>query len=1142
MLKIVIIALLISSLAITYGAFIVDPQYRWILWLLISIVLTALIVAIIYAIYRYRKYKSASQTEQQVLLKQDKEIIAELFKLSNKALKNNLSSYKVPLYIMFGTEKKDESLILAQNDFVSVLDADFTLKVGGDNIASESDLYLKFWESDNATLIQLGPRIIDEEGADPDLWQEFIRILNKYRSQQACNGFIYTLGCSFVQTGDKLYHDKVIHSVRDAILVFNRSVGLKVPVFLALTKADAIKDFVVFYKYFADTKPEKPLGFVIKHKDRKQFDFEDYEAKCKQFVEYFSKNTLLFLKNIPEHDARSVLSFPYQMALFFNLLEDNIRSLTKENKLKKSVWLFGIYFLVPNQQDTRFDLLSQLIASRADFATDAKTSDSSYDKKRYFVANLFAQTINNYANLSGVNYSKKLLHIISYSVKLIVVLALIGYGAVHYYQNWRAYVETKDEMVHFIEQYHKEVTKISFIDDASLDDLVYVLERVRKKSLELDERFKFYQIVSYDQWAMPKAFKKFYQDELKQLFLRKLELVLRNSLYRLETTGNEDIIYTGAGAYMMLFDKKILDKDYFYEYIDKQVLAQIYFDSNGKTSLKKLIDDLFATNYDKSTLSEDTELVTNIKHKFDAVSVEDMLYELVKLDKRNSYKVDFMPKFGKNFSSIFSFPPSYKGYFIPFMFTREGFLSIDLSPSSPELKRFIKNLKLIKSNIDLSDESVRSIILRVQRKYYNDYIDHWSDIINNVEIAGFASFDEIKNAFEKINSSHNGALDTFIKVFVENTNLTKVYDTLKVDSSTETSQDLKPIQKNYLNGLAIASEFEGYYNFIGVNSDLEYSQELAVPYNTMMKDIQTIGNIYRQIDKNVGTRSKNVFNYVIKNLLNDVSNIDLLAIIDDDTPVFFSNVLTSLSNSFSSNISIELNNYLRERWNSTVLRYYGTHFNNKFPFALDTANEASIVSFEDFFKPNGYLDDFYKTYLSNFVLKNQDGYYEVNENTLFYIDVPYAVLELYALNDAIKSSFFIQDKLSLRFELLPRKLSSKAKLFEYKDGLSHCSYNQGPRQTCEVVWPANNTDITLSFMAAANSYSYGKRYKSEWGILKVILDESNSSFAQVVNAGAHTWIYSIDDYSIVYDVKVKDGDNQNVELYLLQKFQCLPWK
>ena len=202
--------------------------------------------------------------------------------------------------------------------------------------------------------------------------------------------------------------------------------------------------------------------------------------------------------------------------------------------------------------------------------------------------------------------------------------------------------------------------------------------------------------MSFDQIAINNKLKNFYQEQLNNVLLKKIEQIIRTSLYREDILDNNDMIYNGTGSYMMLYDKKILDVNYFWDYLSNNVLPYYNFDENYKTTLKIELEDLFKTQYDKTEIYNDPVLLNALNQNMISTSIEDMLYELVKLNPKNSVKVDVSKYFGKNFNSVFKLPSDFDGYKIPYMYTKEGFLTINLFSDSEEIKRLLKNLKLMR--------------------------------------------------------------------------------------------------------------------------------------------------------------------------------------------------------------------------------------------------------------------------------------------------------------------------------------------------------------------------------------------------------------------------------------------------------------
>lgn len=1135
MMKFIALAFVVIAAIVAAFTFIVDNDYLWIVWIVLALIVVALMGFGVFYFLKKKKEKQNNLNEQEILLKQDKEIIKHLFELSLKEVKNGFYNFKKPLYVMFGFDNKEQSILLEQNSLIPALDGE-TITIGNDDITAESDSYFKFWHSDKAIVIQLGHRIFDDEGADPELLNEFFSILYKYRGQQSCNGLIYTLSCKFVQMGDHDYHVKIINKVRDAILNINNIVKLDIPVFITLTNADSIADFVPFYKNFEDYDVEKPLGLFIENKDRKHFDFDDYEAKYKNFVEYFAKKSFKFIKNISEEETRSILSLPYQLGIFFNLLEENIRIFTIENKLKKTVWIRGLFFVVTNPIKNKYDLLGQLISYRANFNTNEVINEQDFEKKRYFAKNLIEQAIIPSASIVGINISKKITSINAYIFKIVCVCSILISIGWFYCDNWFDYVELREEIQKTVENYHNSIDQIDFEDPKSLDGVVSTLNNIRLLTQKVDKEYKFYNVVSFDQIAINNKLKNFYQEQLNNVLLKKIEQIIRTSLYREDILDNNDMIYNGTGSYMMLYDKKILDVNYFWDYLSNNVLPYYNFDENYKTTLKIELEDLFKTQYDKTEIYNDPVLLNALNQKMNSTSIEDMLYELVKLNPKNSVKVDVSKYFGKNFNSVFKLPSDFDGYKIPYMYTKEGFLTINLFSDSEEIKRLLKNLKLIKPNIDLSDESIRKITAKVQQHYYSDYIDYWMELINSIELKDFNSYAEVSNALEKLSATRDGALETFIKYFVQNTYLTDVYKNQDTPESSgdEKDKDKKEViekKEDHLDGRVIASEFVDIYDFVGVKSDLTYTTDASKSYGLLMEKLKNLNTEFKNQNKNSAQREQSIYKFVTSNSTGAHDSFDLLAVSNEDTPFFFEQIIERLYTMTTSVFNDIATNYVRSSWNNVVVNKYNLNLKDKFPINIEAEKDVTIAHFDEFFKPSGVFDEFYEKYLKSLIFKDEGGDYFVKGNDIFSISIPSFIFEQLKNKDEIQKIFYKEGKLSLKFKLTPRKLSQNSNLFKYNDGVSECIYNQGPRQSCSVLWPTSgNNDVELSFLNSKNSYSYGRKFHTQWGLIKVMNDKRYSIMIDDFSKGNQQWVYKYDDFSISYDVEF-DNPEINVSPY-----------
>ncbi len=1147
--KIVYIFLFLSTVGVGIYAFFMAPENRWILWVILSVLLVAAIAYGIWAYIAYKKRKTETLSEQEILLKQDREIISKLFSMAAKELGKDFSGYRKPFYIVIGSEHEEAKKLLEQNEFFPVIDEEMELRLSNNDVISESDSYIKFWKCSSAVVLELGHRTYDHDGMDAELWQTILENVKKYRNQQPANGVICLLSCSFIQTGDLVWHDQVMKDIRKSLLDFASITKVPAPLYLGFTEADSIKDFVNFYSVFAEQELDKPLGFSVKDLERHHFDFTDYEKKAKEFVDYFSKKTLPYLKNIDENKARAVLSFPYQMSLFFTLLKENLKELAREDAYRNAVWIRALYFLVPNQKSTRYDLLAQLLANKADFATDAKSDDTDYDKKRFFVSHFFEQAITPAADITGISVHRKMRAILKYVVGIFAVIFLVVFGVWYYYGNWCDYVKLRTQTLDVLDNYEKTVENFDVKSRNSLDLMIISLSKLKKQRDVLKEEISPLNFVSLEQLELGPRFSKFYDTQLQQMMLRVVENIMREDLYASNVSGRSDQVVKGTSAYMMLFDHKILDKEFLNNYLRDYVLSDYYVDANLVKSFFGLMDDLLATNYDKTGLVSDRDLVNTMNLSIDTVSVEDMLYSLIKFSEKNGRKVDVRAMFGPNFNSLYYFDEDYKGYMIPYMFTDEAFNSINISPTSPELKQLLSNLKIVKPDIEISDSNLKDLAHKVQRMYANEYVDHWTDIMNNINVRSFASFDELARSMDSITNPVNGSIVMLSRVMAENTNLPGAKELLEKpkeqekENSDKESQNLDDTTAK-LNGDLIANEFSEYYDFIGVNRKMEFSSAEEVPLNRLMKTLSQANTDLKLINKVPDERGKALFDFVVKSINNHTNDFDFEELIAEETPLIYVRTIASLSQSMSDAIDDSLTSYISENWNRSVYSFFMKELNGRFPFDLNAEQEVNLANMDKFISPNGIIDDFYNKYLKYFVEVTPDGVYSPIANNGFVVNVPYSLMEKLFVIDEIQKVLYKDNphSASLRIRMTPRKMSKGVKLFEYSDGTSYCSYNQGPRQSCDVVWPTNSlSPMKLSF-TTLTSYPSGKSYQTGWGILKAMMDTEHSDLSNQLLRNSQSWRYSINEDNIYYDIQIVNNEGKLLPLYLFPRVQFNAWK
>src|SRR5262249_25320875 len=100
-----------------------------------------------------------------------------------------------------------------------------------------------WWFTDEAVLLDTAGRYTtqdSDESADSAGWREFLSLLGKYRKRRPLNGVIVALSAGDLMTQASAERDANIAAVRRRLDDLNRNLGVRLPIYVLVTKCDLI--------------------------------------------------------------------------------------------------------------------------------------------------------------------------------------------------------------------------------------------------------------------------------------------------------------------------------------------------------------------------------------------------------------------------------------------------------------------------------------------------------------------------------------------------------------------------------------------------------------------------------------------------------------------------------------------------------------------------------------------------------------------------------------------------------------------------------------------------------------------------------------------------------------------------------------
>jgi type VI secretion system protein ImpL len=331
--------------------------------------------------------------------------------------------YQLPWIVMFGTEGAGKSTILHS--------LDLDMPIGRPHFASdeESTPLCDWWFYDHGIVLDVDGKMVlnaSQTVSDEDHWTLFLNLLTHYRPKRPLDGVILSIPASELIGEGNLSHDDIMlraEHLYDKLWQMQRLTGLRIPIYVVVTKCDLVPGFISFCKS------------IPAHNRRDIFGWSNDKAidsiYTSEWVEEAFSSINQSLYRVQEEvyadgqiiDGRDGV---FMLPVAFNQLKGGIRTYTdhlfKLSSYHESFFLRGIYFTGDSFIE---EPLSESVAPSKLLL---KVPETKLKDKRslYFIDNLFENKVFREAGLARP-VSRALLGSTSVMrfLKIIVFLAVI---------------------------------------------------------------------------------------------------------------------------------------------------------------------------------------------------------------------------------------------------------------------------------------------------------------------------------------------------------------------------------------------------------------------------------------------------------------------------------------------------------------------------------------------------------------------------------------------------------------------------------------------------------------------------------------------------------------------------------------------
>jgi type VI secretion system protein ImpL len=371
-----------------------------------------------------------------------------------KTRKNGGNLYAVPWYVVIGPPGSGKSTLLQHSGLEFPLAGRFG-KEALPGIGGTRDC--DWWFTDEAVFLDTAGRYTTQDSdavADASAWQEFLKLLRRYRKRRPLNGVIVTLSMSDLLTFDEGARQQHIRIVRRRLDELAQHLKVRVPVYLVFTKCDLVAGFGEFFDDLGPEQRSQVWGMTFPA--AKTIDGSAYTMFAAEFdllLERLSTRVIERLHTERDRGRRAaVLSFPQQLGASREIARQFVEGVFARHEYGEPPLLRGAYLTSGTQEGTPIDRMLGAVART--FGVDAaRVRNAGAQRRTFFVERLLKEVLFRESGFAGTNpkleRQKIVVQAASYAGIALVTALLVAGLATSYARNRSYIAQVQDALKDF---------------------------------------------------------------------------------------------------------------------------------------------------------------------------------------------------------------------------------------------------------------------------------------------------------------------------------------------------------------------------------------------------------------------------------------------------------------------------------------------------------------------------------------------------------------------------------------------------------------------------------------------------------------------------------------------------------------------
>ena len=602
-----------------------------------------------------------------------------------------------------------------------------------------------WWFTDRSVLIDTAGRFTtqDSDSAnDKATWSGFLALLKKSRPRQPLNGVLVTVAVPDLLMRSGAERERHAQTVRARIQELHEQLGIRLPIYLMLTKCDLMAGFSETFVSLDKRQRAEPWGFTF---DLTPRSWEsalpgEFDALLDRLDRGLVDN--LAAESDPPRRVR-IYGFPNQFASLKAPLMELVQKVFAPSPFEADPMLRGVYFISGTQEGTPIDRVLGAVSRRYQIE-QAVLPPQRASGRSYFLEQLLTQVVFAEQGLAGTHrgWERRRSAVILGGYAALGLMVL-GMSAL-WWGSWRGNSDYINAVAERVEKVRPLLQATPNRTSTDLLPLLPALDATQQLAHagQVDGEgvpwrlgFGLYQGRKLD-GAANRAYGQMLHDAMLPRLALRFEEQLRGD-------GSPDAQYEALKSYLMTYDVEHFDAQALQEQVqadwDEQLGRNI--DPAQREALDRHLVALLEQGPAVSPLAKDQALIDSTRTRLAAVSLAERVYK--RLSQRGLG--DEFPEFtvaragGPNAALVFarrSGLPLTKG--VPGLYTYKGYyegFDKQVGAAARQLAQeqpWVLGVAATEARGTQAAFANDKLATDVRRLYLSDYRDRWKSFIGDV--------------------------------------------------------------------------------------------------------------------------------------------------------------------------------------------------------------------------------------------------------------------------------------------------------------------------------------------------------------------------------------------------------------------------